>query len=53
MADITRRTKCYPSDLTDEEWERIAPLMLLASRRGRKRVSDLRETINALRYLAR
>ena len=26
---ITRRMKCYPSDLTDEEWEHIASLMPL------------------------
>ncbi|MBS1087273.1 IS5 family transposase [Gluconobacter sphaericus] len=53
MADITRKTKRYPSDLTDEEWERIAPLMPPANRRGRKRAIDFREIINALRYLVR
>lgn len=51
MAGITRKTKRYPSDLTDEEWERIAPLMPPANRRGRKRTTDFREIINALRYL--
>ncbi|WP_215755363.1 transposase, partial [Acetobacter sp. P5B1] len=51
MAGITRKTKRYPSDLTDEEWERIAPLMPPANRRGRKRTTDSREIINALRYL--
>lgn len=53
MAGITRKTKRYPSDLTDEEWERIAPLMPPANRRGRKRTTDFREIINALRYLVR
>ncbi|MDG6095801.1 IS5 family transposase [Acetobacter sp. AN02] len=53
MAAIPRRTKRYPSDLTDEEWERIEPLMLPANRRGRKRMTDFREMINALRYLVR
>ncbi len=53
MAEISRKTKRYPSDLTDEEWERIAPLMPAASQRGRKRRTDFREVINALRYLAR
>ncbi|NHO56843.1 transposase, partial [Acetobacter lambici] len=43
MAGITRKTKRYPSDLTDEEWERIAPLMPPANRRGRKRTTDFRE----------
>ena len=27
MAEIARKTQRYPSDLTDEEWERMAPLM--------------------------
>jgi hypothetical protein len=27
MAEIARKTKRYPSDLTDEEWERIKPLL--------------------------
>ena len=31
MAKIARKTKRYPSDLTDEEWERIAPLVLSRS----------------------
>lgn len=43
----------YPSDLTDEEWERIAPLMPARGRRGRPREIDFREVINAVRYLVR
>jgi transposase len=27
MAAIARKTKRYPSDLTDDEWERIKPLL--------------------------
>lgn len=27
MAQIAKKTKRYPSDLTDEEWEQFAPLM--------------------------
>lgn len=27
MAEIANKTKRYPSDLTDEEWEQFAPLM--------------------------
>jgi transposase len=53
MADIARKTKRYPSDLTDEEWARIAPVMPRPSRRGRPRSVDLREVVNALRYLVR
>lgn len=53
MADITRRTKRYLSDLTNKEWERLAPLMPHANRHGRKRTTDFRELTNVLRYLAR
>ncbi len=53
MAKIARKTKRYPSDLTDEEWERIAPLMPRPGRLGRPREVDFREVINAVRYLVR
>lgn len=53
MAAIARKTKRYPSDLTDEEWERIAPLMPPPGRRGRPREIEFREVINAVRYLVR
>jgi hypothetical protein len=53
MADIARKTKRYPTDLTDEEWERIAPLLPNPPKRGRKISVDLREMLNAIRYMAR
>jgi transposase len=53
MAKIAKKTKRYPSDLTDEEWERIAPLMPKPGRRGGPREVDFREVINAVRYLVR
>jgi transposase len=53
ISKIERKTKRYPSDLTDEEWERIAPLMPRPGRRGRPREVDFREVINAVRYLVR
>src|SRR6195952_509748 len=53
MAKIAKETKRYPSDLTDEEWERIAPLMPKPGRRGRPREVEFREVINAVRYLVR
>ena len=43
----------YPSDLTDAEWERIKPLLPKPARCGRKPRVDLREILNAIRYLAR
>ena len=53
MAEIARKTKRYPSDLTDEEWERMAPLMPAPGRRGRPREVEFREVINAVPYLVR
>lgn len=53
MARIIRKMKRYPSDMTDEEWERIAPLMPRPGRRGRPREIEFREVINAVRYLVR
>ncbi len=40
QAEIERKTRRYPSDLTDEEWLAIAPLLPGAARRGRKRRID-------------
>jgi putative transposase len=53
MAEIARKTKRYPTDLTDDEWERIQPLLPQPPRRGRKPTVDLREILNAIRYMAR
>jgi len=53
MARIARKTKRYPTDLTDEEWDLIQPFLPKVARRGRKPCTDLREVLNALRYLAR
>ncbi|MFX8637082.1 IS5/IS1182 family transposase, partial [Acinetobacter baumannii] len=36
MADLERRAKRYPTDLTDEEWSIVRPLLPVASKRGRK-----------------
>jgi putative transposase len=47
-----RRCPRYASDLTDQEWALIAPLMPSPNRIGRPRKTDLREVVNALLYLA-
>lgn len=44
--------KPYPTDLSDEQWERIEPL-LPKKKRGRNPIHSPREKINALLYLAR
>jgi len=41
----------YPSDLTDEQWEILAPLIPPAKHGGRPRTTDLREVVNTIRYL--
>ncbi len=48
---MTKR-KPYPTDLSDEQWALIAPLLPLP-RRGRKPVHPRREMINALLYMVR
>jgi putative transposase len=53
MAKIEKKTKRYPSDLTDEEWVAIEPLLPQPARTGRKRSVDLREILNAIRYMVR
>ncbi len=45
--------KPYPSDLTDAEWGILEPLLPEAKAGGRPREVDLREVLNALRYLVR
>jgi len=41
----------YPSDLTDEEWGLIEPLIPPAMRGGGKRTVNLREVVNGLMYV--
>lgn len=45
--------KPYPTDLTDEQWQLIEPLLPPAKPGGRPRETDLREVLNALFYLNR
>jgi|SRR6266566_96239 putative transposase len=53
MAAIEKKTKRYPSDLTDEEWPSIESLLPRPAKRGRRRTTDLREVVNAIRYMVR
>ena len=45
--------KLYPSDLTDEQWELLSPLLPEAKPGGRPRSVDLREILNAILYVLR
>ena len=41
----------YPSDLTDDEWALIEPLIPPAKRGGNKRTVKVREVVNGLMYI--
>lgn len=45
--------KRYPSDLKDEEWEIIEPLIPPALPGGRPRTTNMRELLNAIFYIVR
>jgi len=45
--------KRYPSDLTDEQWNMVRPLLPAAKPGGRPRCTDLRAVMNALLYIDR
>jgi putative transposase len=50
METNTRR-KPYPTDISDEAWEWIAPLLAQRAGPGRKRTVDIREIVDAIFYL--
>lgn len=41
----------YPSDVTDEEWSWVTPMIRPAKRGGRRRTVDTREILNGLMYV--
>lgn len=49
MDRSTRRS--YPSDLTDEQWAILAPMLPPAVAAGRPRTTDLRDVLDAIFYL--
>jgi putative transposase len=56
MAQEGRSRKKYPSDLTDEQWAIVAPMLPPAkpsTRGGRPRKVDMREVLNTIFYLNR
>ena len=46
-------SQCYPSDLTDQEWAILEPLIPPAKPGGRPRSVDMRAVIDAIFYVAR
>jgi transposase len=49
---VNRRAR-YPSDLSDQEWALVEPLLPTAKAVGRPRSTDLREVLNAVCYVNR
>jgi putative transposase len=45
--------RAYPTDLTDDEWRVLGPLIPAAKPGGRPRSVDVREIVNAVRYQLR
>lgn len=45
--------KRYPSDVTDAEWEFVAPYLTLMRRDAPQRTHDLREVFDGMRYVVR
>jgi putative transposase len=45
--------KPYPTDLTDAQWARIAPMIPPAKPGGRRRSVNIREIVNAILYFVR
>lgn len=51
MQNQKQKRKAYETDITDRQWEIIAPLIPKAKPGGRSRETDIREVINAIFYL--
>jgi putative transposase len=50
---MSARRLTYTTDLTDEEWQILAPLLPPAKSGGRPRKYPLREVINGIQYILR
>jgi putative transposase len=48
-----KRRHPYASDLSDEEWVLIAPLIPAPKRGGRPRGADMRDVLNAIFYVVK
>ncbi len=47
------KRRSYPSDLGEQEWALLEPLIPPAKPGGRPRTTDMREVVNAILYLDR
>jgi transposase len=49
----TPKTRCYPTDVSDEEWEFCVPYLTLMNEEAPQREHSLRAIFNALRWMVR
>lgn len=49
----TRKVPCYPTDVSDEEWEFCVPYLTLMTEEAPQREHSLRAIFNALRWMVR
>jgi putative transposase len=50
---LTAAKKRYKTDISDEQWQRIEPLLPAQKPGGRHRTVNLREVVNAIFYLSK
>ena len=53
MKDRNAGRRPYPSDISDEEWEFVAPYLSLMTESAPQREYALRELFNAVRWMVR
>src|SRR6188768_2827759 len=53
MTDRTAGRRPYPSDVSDEEWEFVAPYLTLMDENAPQREYPLRDLFNAVRWIVR
>ena len=53
MEETSKKPKRYTSDIEDSEWHFIAPYLALITPDAPQRKHDLREVLNAVRYVVR
>jgi transposase len=52
-AQVPKDRKGYPTGISDQGWKLVEPLLPGVARTGRPRKTELRQVINAFRYLVR
>ncbi|MHB8827356.1 MAG: transposase [Acidimicrobiales bacterium] len=50
--DRHHQVVAYSSDLTDDQWKILEPLLLVSSKRGPKHGADLRHVVDAMLYIS-